>query len=63
MRDVFYFHLFISILCQIGDVPNLEAARTDPSSDDMNQFILKRRAAVPETSGEEVFLCAILTLF
>jgi hypothetical protein len=32
----------------IGDVPNLEVARTDSLSDDMNQFILKRRAAVPE---------------
>ncbi|XP_078161507.1 uncharacterized protein LOC144556890 [Carex rostrata] len=37
----------------IGNVSNLEAARSEPLSDDMNKFILKRRDAVSKTSVEE----------
>ncbi|XP_078178696.1 uncharacterized protein LOC144572886 isoform X2 [Carex rostrata] len=37
----------------IGNVSNLEAARSEPLSDDMNKFILKRRDAEPKTSVEE----------
>ncbi|XP_078153653.1 uncharacterized protein LOC144548436 isoform X3 [Carex rostrata] len=37
----------------IGNVSNLEAARSEPLSDDMNKFILKRRDAESKTSVEE----------
>ncbi|XP_078155885.1 uncharacterized protein LOC144551690 isoform X2 [Carex rostrata] len=37
----------------IGNVSDLEAARSEPLSDDIDQFILKRRDAVSKTSVEE----------
>lgn len=42
---------------------NVEADRTEPSSDDLNQFVLKRRAAAPKTSIEKVFCKPTLMLF